>query len=234
MNLYSRPTMRLFLALLLATIVAPPLYGQDSAPDPLNPEGENLAVPVGWEVRLDKPQDDFRLHAHRDSTDIWFVTMTPGWHLTAGPSAIYYHPASTATGDFTAHTAIHLFDPQGRNEGYGLIVGGTDLEDADQAYLYFLIRNDGKYLVKKRHGAETSVVVPWTSSETILPFTGDEPSVLNKMSVTVAGDTISFSINDQQVHELPSADHSTDGVVGLRVNHGLNLHVRDLGIRQDG
>lgn len=223
--------MKLVLTLLSALVFTPCLYAQDMAPDPLVPQGENLAVPEGWEVRLDKPQDDFRLHAHRDSTDTWFVNMTPGWHLTAGPSAIYYHPASTASGDYTAHASIHLFDPQGRNEGYGLIFGGQDLDGAEQSYLYFLLRNDGKFLIKKRHGDETSVVVPWTASDSILLFPDDKPSILNHMAVNVSGDNLAFSINDTVVHELPAGDHNTDGVVGLRVNHGLNLHITDLGIR---
>ncbi len=213
-------------ALFLATSTS---FGQDlPAPDPQNPVGENLDVPADWVVRLDKPKDDFVLHANKDSTDIWFVTMTPGWHITSGPAAIYYHPASTAAGNYTASSTIHLFDPEGRNEAYGLFFGGENLDADNQSYLYFLLRNDRSFLVKHRGGSETHVIVPWTKSDAVVAYKPGESSVKNDLSVVVTDDSVAFVVNGTTVHEMAKGDMVTDGVVGLRINHGLNVHVSDL------
>ena len=41
-------------------------------------------------------------------------------------------------------------------------------------------------------------------------------------------------MNGAVVTSLPRADLSLDGVVGLRVNHGLNLHVTNLKVDPEG
>ena len=98
-------------ALLAFSLLATPLAAQDAdlarrqRPDPLVPQGENLATPPTWSVRFDAPHGD---HAPEptvgaDSTaDVFFVNMTPGWHVTTGPAGVLYHPASTASGAFRA------------------------------------------------------------------------------------------------------------------------------------
>ncbi len=213
--------------------------GQDSAlveqalstrPDPTSPIGENFALPLGWTVRLDRPDDSVTIGATEES-DIFFVSMTPGWHITTGPRAIFYHPASTATGSFRARAGIHLFPPGERNEGYGLLIGGRNLEADDQEYLYFLIRRTGEFLVKRRTGASTEELVPWTGHDAILPFTeATEGTTHNILEVTADEDHLKFFVNDSQVATLPRQGLPVDGVVGLRVNHVLNLHVDDLSV----
>jgi hypothetical protein len=44
--------------------------------------------------------------------------------------------------------------PSAHAEGYGLFFGGKSLEGKDQQYTYFLIRQDGSYLIKRRGGGE--------------------------------------------------------------------------------
>ena len=198
-------------------------------PDAQNAAGvEEQTVPPNWSFRADRSDEEYVVGA--DSTaDIFFVTMTPGWHVTSGPAGIYYHPASTAAGDFTATTEIFLFDPGSRREAFGLFVGGQDLDGSDQAYTYFLIRQGGEYLIKERTGDETRVISNWTAHPAILSHTGGpDDTALNKLSVQASGDEVEFMVNDQSVATLPRADVMTDGIVGLRVNHGLNLHISDL------
>lgn len=208
-------------------------YSQ-SIPNPLIPQGENLEVPEGWEIRLDRPDDSVIIGSNPDSSDIYFVNMTPGWHLTTGPRGIFYHPASDMKGDYSIHTAMHLFNPNGRNrEGYGLFLGGSMLQENEQEYVYFLIRNTGDYLIKRRIGDTTEVLQDWTASETIVIY--DDPemsSVLNSLAVSVEGSTMNFFINGTQVTQINADEFnvSTNGIFGLRVNHAINLHVEDLGI----
>ncbi|NND72781.1 MAG: hypothetical protein HKN43_14485 [Rhodothermales bacterium] len=230
--------MRFLLLSILIVISSQVAFAQDPAslrPDPNNPVGENLDVPPGWQVRLDQPNPDIVLSANKDSTDIWFVTMTPGWHVTAGPAAIYYHPANVATSDYAVTSTIHLFDPKGRNEGYGVFLGGSDLEGDDQAYTYFLLRNDGKFLIKRRSGSTTSNIVPWTAAESIAVFPegGGGSTATNTLRVDVSDGLILFFVNDILVRELDADEIQTNGIVGLRINHGLDVHVSDLTVSTD-
>ncbi|MFT4604076.1 MAG: hypothetical protein ACI9W4_000796 [Rhodothermales bacterium] len=199
-----------------------------SAPDATNAAGlDDGTLPVGWRWRFDRGSD--YTVGTVDTMDTWFVTMTPGWHITTKPAGIFYHPASVGEGLFTASTKIHLFDPGTRNEGYGLIMAGANLEAEEQHYLYFLLRRNGEFLVKVRDGSQTEELIGWTEHEAIERWTDDsEGTITNVVSVTVGGDTISFMVNDEEVATLEKGDMITDGVVGIRLNHSVNVHVSDL------
>jgi len=222
------------LFLIVLTFLTVPAMAQ--RPDPATPDGENMNVPKTWKVRLDQGGHGADGHqaaigADPETADIYFVNMTPGWHITTKPAAIFYHPASTAEGAYRAETVIHLFDPQGRNEAFGLFIGGKDLEGADQTYDYFVIRNSGEFLVKRRAGAETTELVPWTPHPAIATFGEDtEVSVPNTLTVEAGPEEVVFRINGEEATRLPRADVQTDGVVGLRINHRLNVHVEDLSV----
>ncbi len=226
--------MKIISTLLVLSIIFIQNGFTQSIPDPLVPQGTNLEVPDGWEIRLDRPDNSVVVGSNPDSSDIYFVNMTPGWHITTGPRGIFYHPESTLEGDFSIHTAMHLFNPNGRNrEGYGLFFGGSSLKDAEQEYVYFLLRNTGDYLVKRRIGDSTELIQDWTASEAIVIY--DDPeisSVLNSLAVSVEGTDMNFFINGTQVAQINADEFNvnTDGIFGLRVNHAVNLHVEDLGI----
>lgn len=202
-------------------------------PDPKNPVPKNMAVPSEWEVRLDDPDKDVIISSDPDSADIFFVNMKPGWHITTGPRAIFWHPASTAKGTYRAHTKIHLFDPKGRNEAFGLFFGGKNLKEENQTYTYFLLRNSGEYLIKKRVGEETKVVKDWTKTDAMVQYTDTtETSVANSLSVEVGDKEVSFFVNGEKVDTLPKGRVDIEGFVGLRVNHRLDLHIEDFGMEE--
>lgn len=208
-------------------------YAQE-VPDPENPTNANLEVPAKWEVRLDNPTDNLVISSKPDSGDIYFVNMIPGWHITTGPRAIFWHPGSTTNGDYRAETSIHLFDPEGRNEAFGLFFGGQNLKADNYSYIYFLIRNSGEYLVKKRMGDETQVIKNWSQAPSMNRYTEDtESSVNNSLAVEVESNTISFYVNGELVHSMAKADWQTDGIVGLRINHRLNVHIEDLNVNEE-
>ena len=156
--------------------------------------------------------------------------MTPGWHVTTGPAAILYNPSTTAAGEFRIESATFLFDPGTRNEAFGFFFGGRDLEDAGQSYTYFLIRRSGEFLVNRRIGSETFAVVDWTPHPAILKYDdrGDRATAENVLAVEVGAEDVRFLVNGNEVTRLRRSDVETDGIVGLRVNHGLNVHVTSL------
>lgn len=217
------------LSILLCLIIVGEVSAQQ--PDPQNPVPDNLVVPSEWEVRLDNPDEGVTIGADPETSDIYFVNMKPGWHITTGPRAIFWHPASSAEGSFKAHTKIHLFDPKGRNEAFGLFFGGQNLKEENQTYSYFLLRNSGEYLIKKRIGSETSLVKDWTKTDAMTTYTDTtQSSVPNTLSVEVGESSVSFFVNGTKVETLSKEQVDTEGYIGLRVNHRLNLHIEDFGV----
>lgn len=185
--------------------------------------GQNLERPEGWKSRFD------RAGAGEADMEL-FVAMPPGWHITTGPSGIFWDPGLTARGPFRAEMEVYLFDPQGRREAFGLFFGGQDLEGAGQRYTYFLIRDGGEFIVKGRDGDETPTLVAWTAHAAVRAFAdrGDDASVKNVLAVEVLADTVRFLVNGQEVATLPRDGLAVEGVVGIRANHALNLHVSRL------
>ena len=92
-----------------------------------------------------------------------------------------------------------------------------------------MIRNDGQYLVKQRAGKETKDVIPWTKSPAIKLFDGKAESVANLLTVVATPATGGLpDQRDQGGKPAARRPRGTDGIVGLRVNHNLNLHVSKL------
>lgn len=184
---------------------------------------QDLERPDGWKVRFDQEG------VTEADLEMW-VEMPPGWHVTTGPAAIFWNPATTASGEFRVEMEVFLFDPGARREAFGLFFGGRDLEGDAQAYTYFLIRNGGQYIVKRREGRADPTIRPWASHDAILSYSdrGDDSSVKNVLAVECGAETVRFLVNGEEVAALPRSEVRVDGVVGLRVNHELNLHVSKL------
>lgn len=226
--------MRTFIYAFLTSIIFSATIIAQERPDPATPQGENLQYPEGWTVRLDHSMPEAVIGSDPDSSDIYFVNMTPGWHVTTGPAGIFYHPANTADGNYTLEATIYLFDPGERNrEAFGVFFGGENLDMENQEYLYFLIRNTGEFLIKSRTGDETSLIKDWTANDAIVKYEnsgGDESSGKNDLSVAVSDQNLTFTINGQEVAQVNSEGLKTDGLVGLRINHSINVHVSNLRI----
>lgn len=201
-------------------------------PDALNPATPVFSWPGSWEYRLDEPNAELVVTGDSSvaNPDVYFTSMTPGWHVTMTHAAgIFWHPASTAEGDYTASTNIFLFDPGDLNEGYGMIVGGSDLAGDDQRYLYYLARRTGEFLIKERKGDRTYVIVDWTANPAVAAWTPESSGTIeNNLSIQVQGSTVSFIANGTVVHTQDKGMLPLDGIVGLRLNHATNVHVSSL------
>ncbi len=200
-------------------IVAAPLAAQQ-------PTAATAARPDGWRVRYDR--------ANAADTAMKIDAMSPGWHVTTTMrgSGIMWQPNATARGNFRVEAETHLFPTtSGHAEGYGLVLGGQDLIADNQSYTYFLVRGDGQFLIKHRAGAETHDVVAWTANPAVAPQEGTG-SVREVLAVEAAADSVRFLVNGRQVHALPRASVQVDGQVGMRVNHGLSVHVTRVSVTQ--
>lgn len=190
------------------------------------PADEDRSRPQGWRIVTDRVE--------ADTSEIFFVSMPPGVHVTTGPAAIFYHPDSTATAPFRVEQEVYLFDPGSRNEAFGVFVGGRDLQGSYQAYTYFLIRRSGEYLIKRREGASTETLRGWTAHAAVAGWDereeGDE-TVKNVLAVEAGRDELVFHVNGEEVDRVARRSGlAVDGIVGYRVNHALNVHISGLEI----
>jgi hypothetical protein len=95
------------------------------------------------------------------------------------------------------------------------------------------VRQDGRFLIKERMGVDTRGVVDWTPHAAIKPF-GPDGKMTNELAIVVSADSVRFLINDTEVAQRPRTGLNTNGIVGLRVNHQLDILVDGLTIEASG
>jgi hypothetical protein len=164
------------------------------------------------------------------ATDVSFVPMGAGLHITSGPAAIYYRAADAAKGEYAVSATFSQRKGM-QHEAYGLFIGGSNLQDSTQAYTYFVIRPmDGAILINHRAGdARPKQIVPWTPEPAVVKEDATDGHATNALTIHVAKDTVHFIANGKLVRAIAKSDlgGSTDGLVGLRVNHNIDLHIAD-------
>jgi len=212
--------MRRALAIIgFATVCATTLFAQQHDIDKMQSGG---SLPAGWSVRLDS-----------GATKPDGVSVTPmggGVHFKSGPAGIYYRSTDTKSGSYEVHASFNQVEPAAHPEAYGLFVGGSNLAGATQKYTYFLVRQDGQYMISRRDGAKVNAVVPWTDSPAVKQ-TNASAKGTNLLSIVVAPDKTRFLVNGTEVHSQPTASVDASGIAGLRINHNLNVHVDGFGVK---
>jgi hypothetical protein len=179
-------------------------------------------LPGGWQARADR--------ANAPMQNVKFVTMGDGYHVSLGPSVILYNPQKRAQGAYRARATFTQTRAPQHPEAYGLLVGGQKLDAASQDYLYFLVRGDGKFLVKHRAGAETHTLFDWTEHAAIKRADAAGKAT-NTLAIEATAAGARFLVNGTEVAKLPRGGQlKTDGVVGLRINHNLDVHVSGFGV----
>ena len=183
-------------------------------------------TPQGWKIRVDRSAAASDPDA---SGDIKFVTMGSGFHATNPQAAVYWNPANTISGTYTLKGTFTLMKPSGHTNYYGLVFGSSGLEGAEQRYLYFVVAQDGTWLIKRRDGGATSTVAPKTPSDAVKKPDASGKST-NALEVRIGADKIDFVVNSVVVHTEPKsgATATTDGIYGIRVNHLLEVQVGGL------
>jgi uncharacterized iron-regulated membrane protein len=180
-------------------------------------------APQGWKVRADRSTAASDPDA---AGSIKFVTMGTGFHATNPQAAVYWNPANTATGNYTLKGAFTLMKPSGHTNYYGLVFGGSDLEGPNQKYLYFLVAQDGTWLIKHREGDASTHDVGKAASDAVKKPDASGKST-NALEVRVAANKIDYLVNGTTVHTTPKTGLTakTDGIYGIRVNHQLEVHI---------
>ena len=198
-------------ALILAVCSAAPAFAQEKAAAP--------KLPDGWNTRFDR--------ANADPAKLTFATMGSGLHATTGPSGIFWKDEhADLKGSYRISATFNQTKAPAHPEAYGLFIGGKNLNTDNQEYGYVVIRGDGKYLIKHRAGAEVHTIQDWT----------DLPALKKQDEAGKATNTVAFEVSDGFVKALINGEEVKRweekywpgaGTAGLRVNHGLDVHISD-------
>lgn len=206
--------MRVAITILTALALARPVVGQMPADADKNVQG-GVQVP-GWQARLDR--------ANQKVENLKFVTMGSGLHVTTGPAAILFKPEHATKGNYQVTATFVLSKLPEHQEAYGLFIGGANLTGDNQRYTYFLLREDGKFLIKRRNGAETPSIVDWTDHASVQKPNA-QGRLKNTLTVAVGADKVRFLVNGTEVASQARSAVDAEGIAGLRVNHNLDVHV---------
>jgi hypothetical protein len=204
---------RCIFVIVLATLTVLPLRAQ---------------APIGWKVRADNSTSASDPDA---PGDIKFATSGAGFHATNPRAAVFWNPRNTAAGQYSVKGTFTLLEPSNHTNYYGLVFGGRDLDGPRQQYLYFLVAQDGTWLVKRRDGdATTNTVLPKTASSAVRKPDASGRSV-NVLEVRVLDGAIEFVANGTVLDRWsrPASIVRTDGTYGIRVNHFLDVEIEAFG-----
>jgi hypothetical protein len=211
---------RLILAAAVAAVAAAPIAARHQA-DPDRKVAGGGTLPSGWKGRAD---------GTASLSGVKMMPMGGGVHFMTGPAGIYYKPTDKASGTYEARATFTQMEPAAHPEAYGLIIGGADLEGAGQKYTYFVIRQDGKYLIKRRAGESTPTIADWSDNAAIKKA-DSSGKMSNTLAIEVGKDKVRFLVNGTEVTTADAAKVDTAGIAGLRINHNLNVHVEGFTVK---
>jgi hypothetical protein len=184
-------------------------------------------TPKDWKLRIDRSTSASDPDA---AGAIQFTQQGSTLHAVTPQAAVFWRPAQTATGNYTLKGNFTLVKPSDHTNYYGLVFGGSGLDGPSQTYLYFLVGQDGSWLIKQRAGdAKTNDIVPKQINAAVKKPDASGSST-NALEVRVLADKVDFVINGTVVHSAPKSGLKTDGLYGIRSNHRLEIKVDNFAV----
>ena len=183
------------------------------------------SLPAGWSIRTDDAAA---------AANVKVVAMGKGIHVTLGPAVLLYREQFVGSGPFHTLATFTQTKNAKHPEGYGLFYGGQALAGKGQKYTYFLVRQDGTYLVKQRDGEKTTEITKgWVASPAVHK-TDAQGKATNLLEIDHKRDPgkVVFMVNGQPVHTLDAKATDDNGAVGIRVNHNLDLHIEGFDVHR--
>jgi hypothetical protein len=186
-------------------------------------------APKGWLVRADRSTSASDPDA---AGSIKFSASGSGFHAVNPQAAVYWNPANTATGNYSLKGTFTLMRPSSHPNYYGLVFGGSALEGSSQNYIYFVVAQDGTWLIKRRDGDVATRDIAGRSRNSAVKTPDTTGKSTNALEVRVMADKIDYFINGTMVHTTPKTGLTakTDGIYGMRVNHQLEVQVDGLAV----
>ncbi len=207
----------------LAVVFAAPLAGQMDPTASIKGSGK---LPPGWHARFDQ--------ANASLTQVDVKQAGKALAFRSGPAAIYWNTKDVATGTYTV-SAIFEQKKSMMHEAYGVFIGGQNLSAPTQNYLYFVIKPQaGTMIINHRNGnARPRAIVAETPSDAINKDAPGTGAASNAIAIRVSRDSLHFYINGKEVRTFSKgaiAGVSSEGLAGLRINHNLDIEVKDFQI----
>jgi len=186
-------------------------------------------APAGWKQRLDRSTSASDPDA---AGAVKFVTMGNGFHATNPVAAVFWNPANTASGNYTAKATFRLVKPSNHTNYYGLVFGGSELEGPNQNYIYFTVAQDGTWLLKRRDGDVNAPTIAGKTASDVVKKPGADGTSVNALEIRVQANKIDYAVNGTVVHSTPKTGMTakTDGIVGIRINHMLEVHIDNFAV----
>jgi hypothetical protein len=183
---------------------------------------------AGWQGKVDPKAAS----QGRSVADSKFAQEGANLHLAIGPAAVYWNPTHRATGDYTVKATFReaKVSPE-HPHPYGIFIGGDKLGTDQHTLLYCVAYGDGSYLIRGFNGPEVTTLSK-RQPHAAVHKSGPDGSVTQEIAWRVKGGTAECVINGTSVSSFSRTQltsdaklPSTDGVVGLRVSHNLDVVV---------
>jgi hypothetical protein len=187
-------------------------------------------APKGWMVRIDRST----VTSDPDAAgNLKFMLVGSTFHLVTPQSAVLWNPQNVASGNYDLKGTFKLIKSTGYYEYFGLVFGGKSLQGINQSYLYFMVNDDGTWLLKRRSGMNADELSKKTPSAWIRR-TDMFGNSSNTLEVRVMDDKVAFVVNGNVVSTIQKMGPlaKTDGIYGIRSNHHLELEVVGFGLSQ--
>jgi len=189
-----------------------------------------LAAQTGLQLRLDRSTNA------ADPDDVPDVTLAEtdnGFQINTGPAVTAWNSDNTASGTYTLSGTFTMIAPSSHVNYYGLVYGAGGMEGSGQNYLYFLVAQNGTYIVKHRAGDETTHDIQGRTQHEAIATPDASGRSVNALEVRVGADATQFVVNGVVVFTAPKTGMAarTDGIWGVRVNHVIpGILVEGLGV----
>jgi len=180
-------------------------------------------LPEGYLAQTDLPNASIADASYQ-------ADSTRRWEVRTGPAHILYSLKDTTRKVYNVTATLEQLEKPAHPEAYGVFIGGSTLDvSAKRQYTYFLVRGDGKYMVKVRNGTRTRTVIDWTAHPAV-PQEDTAGKAVYGIKIDVDGKTAKVSVNGKPVTTILSKSGPLEGVTGIRINHNLHLMVTPLSV----
>ena len=193
-----------------------------------------LAVPLTLQGQTQLRVD--RSTSAADPDDVADVTLEANgssFTVGTGPAAVVWDPGNTASGEYEVKGTFRLEEPSDHTNYYGLVFGASELDNSNQNYLYFLVGQDGSFILKHRANDDAVHDIVARTPHDAVTTPGDDGKSVNDLEVRVGADELTLVVNGTVVHTEARAGMAsrTNGIFGVRINHRLpGVTVEGLGV----
>lgn len=178
--------------------------------------------PTGFIVQSDMP--------NVDGDSVALVYRGKGYYLQSGPSSIVFNPKMVARGSFVLSSTM-FSGPTGATipDGFGVFIGGKNMNTPAAEYTEFLVRNDGRYAVIQHIGPRRILLRNWTVLAGITQHNGRrDQTVRNSFRVVVDGTSVQLVVNRTLATSFLRTVVKPDGIFGIRIGQRQLVQVETL------